>query len=190
MKNKDTFVAARIGSFLQGPLNEVTKKKELTISKIIRNGIFRYLLFFQRDEMKDNPMLVISKNELAFLLARLNEKELEQFAELMYKNGIITRKYHGRLIYNLKSEIELTARTQMSILTRIVFSKEGQRWFREFHYNFHKNRLTIAGRHDLNKNFSIFFKFYIVKYFKEFQYALMKQRLDEEKVMLILQRHK
>jgi hypothetical protein len=190
MKKKEMFIGARIDSNLLDPLNEVITRKNLTMSQLIRNGLFRYLMFFQREKMKTNPMLIISKNEFAFLLDKINEKELEGLAELMYDNGIITRKYQLNLLFNIKNDIGLTARAQMSLLKSIVFSNKGQRWFREFYYNFKGNKLTIAGKHDLNKNFSIFFKFYIVKYFKDFHYDLIKQRLEEEKVMLILEKHK
>ncbi|MBD3215585.1 MAG: hypothetical protein GF311_23445 [Candidatus Lokiarchaeota archaeon] len=189
MKKKDTFIGTRIDSNLLEPLNEIIKQRDLTMSELIRNGLFRYLMFFQRDEMKDNPMLIISKNELAFLLDKLHESELEGLADLMYKNGLITRRYQLELLFKLKNDIELTARAQMALLTRIVFSNKGQRWFQEFYYNFHGSKLRIAGKHSLNKNFSIFFKYYIIKYLAEFGYNLIEEKLDINKVMLILDKN-
>ncbi|MBD3196237.1 MAG: hypothetical protein GF317_14360 [Candidatus Lokiarchaeota archaeon] len=183
---KDHFIGTRISRSLFKPLNEVIKKKNLTISKLLRNGIFRYLMFFQREEMQNNPMLIISKNEFAFLLGKVKEDDLKELAELMFANGVITHKYQVELLFKSSQEIGITARAQMALLSRIVFSGEGQRWFREFYYNFQRSRVTIAGKHSLNRNFSIFFKYYIIKYLEKFGYNLIEENLEEEKVRLVL----
>jgi len=188
MEKKDIVLSTRVNPNIGELLSEIVKEKKMSTSEIVRDSIFYYLMFFHREEMKDNPMIIISKSELAYLLEGSSKKRLEGLAELTYKNGIITKDYYAKLLFNMNSQFQITPRVYMSILNRIVFSKNGQRWFRTFTYQFHFDKLTIGGTHELNKNFSVFFKYFISYHFAQFDFEIISERLEENKIVLVLEK--
>ncbi len=167
-------------------LKDYTEEYDLSISKLIYKALAHYIRFVKKDEKTINPHILIAKTEFAFILKELSEDKIKLLADLAYDNSIRERKEYIEqfLTEEEKSKFELTARFLLKTLTFHVFGYEGQNWFKEIKENFYEKRLTIAGIHNINKNFSLFFKYYMEKHMLDFRYRLTNEKLDEDRIFL------
>ena len=128
--------------------------------------------------------LTLSKN----IVLRLNRQRGTN--TICYQNGIKTLKYYTKTFTKDLKEDDMALRLRSLIrsLNDIVFSLNGQNWFRKVSYRFDKNQFIIAGLHDMNLNFSIFIKYFMKRYLINYGYEIIKENLQENKVHLIFQK--
>lgn len=167
-------------------LKNYAEENNLSISKLIHKALTHYIRFVKKDEISSNPLILIAKTEFAFILKELSEEKIKCLAEIAYNDAIRERKEYIEKYFTKeeKSRFKLTPRILLNTLREQVFGYEGQNWFKEIKENFHEKRLTIGGIHNINKNFSIFFKYYIEKHLLDFKYRLTNEKLDEDRIFL------
>ena len=191
IEKKEHVVSTRVGGRLFEILRQYAEKRRIRISDIVRDAVIYYLRIIYDHEEANNPIIVLSKSELKFLINFIkNEEDFQKLADICYKNGIKTLKYYTKTFKNdiKEDNIALRLRSLIRSLNEIVFSLKGQNWFNKVSYSFDKNQFIIAGLHDMNLNFSIFIKYFMKRYLINYEYEIIKENLQENKVHLIFQK--
>ena len=167
-------------------VKKYSEENNISISKLIRKALSYYIRFSKPDQSSTNPMILIAKTELAFILEELNENKVKELAELTYNNAVRERlEYIDKFSTEEERKIfKLKPRILFSTLSHQVFGTEGQNWFKEIRATFHENRLIIGGIHGITKNFSIFFKYYMMKHMSDHGYQLNNEKLDKDRIYL------
>jgi hypothetical protein len=177
MEKKDNVIGTRVSDKLMNDILEYTNEKNIGVSKLIREALSYYMLFKLEHEKQNVPIIIISKAEYSTILGLLDERGLEKLADVCVQ---LARKGFDYSSNSVKSFLRS--------LDTYVFSEKNQNWFKEFRTNFQGNRLLVAGVHDLNKNFSLFMKFYIEKLVALYSYKLIKHTLLEHKLIVEFQK--
>ena len=173
MEKKDNVIGTRVSDKLMNDILEYSNKKNIGVSKLIREALSYYILFKLEHEKQNIPIIIISKAEYSTILGLLDEKGLEKLAEICVQ---LASKGFNYASNNIKSFLRS--------LDTYVFSEKNQNWFKDFRTNFQGDRLLVAGVHDLNNNFSLFMKYYIEKIVALYSYKLTKHTLLEHKLIL------
>lgn len=191
MEKKVHVVSTRVGGRLFEILRQYAKKRRIRISDIVRDAVIYYLRIIYDHEEANNPIIILSKSELKFLINLIkNEKDFQKLADICYENGIKTVNYYTKTFKNVVKEdtIALRLRSLIRSINDLVFSLNGQNWFDKVSYRFEKNQFIMGGLHDMNLNFSIFIKYYMKRYLINYEYEIIKENLQENKVHLIFQK--
>ena len=177
MEKKENVIGTRVSDKLMNDILEYSEKKDIRVSKLIREALSYYMLFKLEHEKQDVPIIVISKKEYSTILELLDDKGLEKLADVCVQ---LAKKGFNYSSSNIKSFLRS--------LDTYVFSEKNQNWFKSFQTNFQRDRLLIAGLHELNKNFSHFMKYYIEKIASLYSYKLTKHTLLHNKIILEFQK--
>ena len=167
-------------------LKDYCAEYDLSMSKLIHKALTYYIRFIKKDDTTLNPLITIAKNEFVLVIDNLNEEKLKELAELAFLNAMKERKEYINkyLTEKERKEFQVKPRIFLKILMLHVFGYEGQNWFKEFRSSFHDNRFTIAGIHNFNLKFSIFFKYFMKKHMLVYGYSLVNEKLSKEKIFL------
>jgi len=184
IKKNEIFIATRVNEKLMEQIDGYSANYKITKSELLRKAILYFLKFSQQDDKTYHPMMIFSKQELAFMFDHLNENELKEYARLSFDMGQITKEHFTETLAE-GQEFEVRPRFFMRSLNTEVFSHYGQNWFQKLEYSFKSDKLQIAGIHNLNLNFSIFFKYLMVNYLGKHDYILSTENLKENKVILV-----
>ena len=185
MSNKnEIFLATRVNESLMEKIDIYCEDYKITKSELLRKAILYFLKYSQQDNKTFHPMMIFSKQELVYMFEHLDEKELKEYAKLSFEMGQMTKEHFTETLTD-GQEIEVRPRFFMRTLKNEVFSHYGQNWFQELEYSFRSNKLQIAGIHNLNRKFSIFFKYLMINYLRNNEYILSTENLKENKVILI-----
>jgi hypothetical protein len=191
MKNKkDIVISTRVNEKYMKIIKQYADQVQMSTSKLLRNALRHYTRFVIGHKNADNPIILFSKSELSFLLQKLNKRELADFAELCYQNGKNTRRYFYKLYTKRKNSdnIQFGVRTWLNLLNEFVFSEQGQNWFEKFQISHRGTKVLIAGIHNLNHKFSVFFKYLMQKYLEDYAYRIQRDELKNNKVILVFQK--
>ena len=183
-KKNEIFLATRVNETLMKQIDGYCADYKITKSKLLRKAILYFLKFSQQDDKTYHPMMIFSKQELTFMFEHLNENELKEYARLSFDMGQMSKEHFAETLAE-GQKIEVRPRFFMRSLNTEVFSHYGQNWFQKLEYSFRSNTLQIAGIHNLNLNFSIFFKYLMVNYLGNHDYILSIENLKENKVILV-----
>ena len=183
MGKKESVIGTRVSDKLMEDIIEYSEKKNIKISKLIREALKYYLLFKLEHEKRNIPTIIISKAEYSTLLECLSEQNLKKLANVCFEKALqgfnyIVKKESG------EHQIQVNIQIFLKNLVEFVFSEKNQNWFKSIHTNFQGNKLIIAGVHDLNVNFSIFMKYYLERIVSLYSYRLVKENLLENKLIL------
>jgi hypothetical protein len=118
----------------------------------------------------------------------LKEDELKEYAKLSFVMGEMSTEHFTETRADGQA-IELRPRFFMRTMKNEVFSHYGQNWFQKIEYSFRSNKLQIAGIHNLNLNFSIFFKHLMELYLRKHNYMLSTETLKENKIILVFSKN-
>lgn len=178
-------ISTRINERLHTDVKIFCKEHNIKTSDFLRKSLLYYIKFKEFHERANNPIMIYSKVEIKFLLSKLYKKDLEDLAEICFQNGKLTMQhYTQKYIEQGLEELEINPRTLIKSLNVFVFSKDGQNWFNNVDYFFPKKKFIFKGIHNLTLNFSIFIKHFLIKYMREFNYELVKEKLQESELVL------
>ncbi len=184
-KKNEIFLATRVNEKLMEQIDSYCIDYKITKSELLRNAVLYFLKFSQQDDKTYHPMMILSKQELAYMFVHLNEEELKEYATLSFDMGQKTIEHYGEIFADgLGLEFEIKPRLIMRAMKNEVFSHYGQNWFQKLEYSFKSNKLLIAGEHNLNVQFSRFFKYLMLKYLSPHNYKIQSENLGEKKVVL------
>ncbi len=179
---KEKTITVRISDVLWDEIQEVSKEKDLSQSKITRAALEKYLL------RMGNPFPLISwgRNEFSFALSCLSDLELDKLAEISVQNGIKTRDYfvNNFLKTDNLEDFQITIRTIIYILENYALNPEGQNWCKTIKSIWKGNWVLIIGTHENGLHFSKYVKFIYLKYFNLYSYDLIKEDLQQDKLTL------
>lgn len=200
-------VGSRVSDILLKRLTEHAKRENINLSKLIREALIYYDTYFIQQEIVKVPIIILGKNEFTAIIKHLNDEALEEVAEVTFENMINSMDYLREYIVNNMSSINYhrtfiqdqknTKNDNLYIPLRIFLKaiKEGmsskrQNWFEDFGAKIDKYSVLIAGTHNVNKKFSIYMKFYLMKIMNYYEYDLIKEDLQEQKIILTFQKKK
>ncbi len=182
-KKNEIFLATRVNEKLMEQIDGYCMDYKITKSELLRNAIVYFLKFAQQDDKTYHPMMILSKQELAYMFVHLTEQELKEYASLSFDMGQKTQEHYGEILAD-GQDFKIKPRLIMRTMKNEVFSHYGQNWFQKLEYSFKSNKLLIAGEHNLNAQFSIFFKYLMLKYLSPHNYIIQSENLGEKKVVL------
>jgi len=189
---KENVIGTRISDKLLTHLTEYAKKENIKLSKLVREALLYYHIFVIEQEKIEVPIFIFAKNEYAAMIEQLNDAGLDKVAEICFKNTMSSFKYHRDNI-NEKGNpqiqnLEIPMRNFLKALKERVLLKNRQNWFENLVIKIEKNRVLIAGLHNINMQFSIFLKLYFLKIMRYYEYDLTKEDLLENKIILHFQK--
>ena len=185
MSNKnEIFLATRVNELLMKQIDDYCTDYKITKSELLRKAILYFLKYSQQDDNTYHPMIIFSKQELSFMIECLKEDELKEYAKLSFDMGEMSTE-HFTETHGTGQAIDLRPRFFMRTMKNEVFSHYGQNWFQDLEYAFKSDKLQIAGKHNLNLNFSIFFKYLMEFYLQKHKYKLSRETLKDSKVILL-----
>lgn len=190
---KDVVLSTRINEKFMDIVKQYAEKEKISTSKLLRNALTYYTRFIFGHEQSNNPIMLFSKSEIGYLLETSSNKQLEGFAEVCYQNGEKTKTYfiNTYVEKNEGKSIKFGARFMIRILEEFVFSRHGQNWFEKHQISFSgRDRIIFAGVHNINFQFSTFFRYFMMKYLKPYGYDINREELTENKVVLEFQKQK
>ena len=189
MSNKnEIFLATRVNELLMKQIDDYCIIYKTTKSELLRKAILYFLKYSQQDDKTFHPMMIFSKQELSYMFECLKKDELKDYAKLSYDMGQMTTEHFTETHTNGQA-LELRPRVFMRTMNNEVFSHYGQNWFQKFEYSFQSNKLQIAGLHNLNLNFSMFFKYLMEFYLRKIKYKLLTETLKDNKVILVFSKN-
>ena len=174
---KEKKIITRLEDNLYDEIERFSQDKGWSKSKITRLALQDYLFTFGASI----HYIITSGQEYKFLLECLNEDQLrelgirgckiaERFRSYLIKDFM---KFEGeQLKYSLKSQINLLMRNMFKISFENIKTIWKTKWF------------ILYGDHQLGRNFSIFFKYFMTEYIKPFDYVILKENIEDSKVML------
>ena len=167
-------------------------KYHVSKSKLTRNAIRNYLTLFEELDNKKNPKVILSQNLVKFSLRCMDEKQLEELAEISYRNGLTFGDFWtNTLNIERRNQNDLQFEKDwitflLNHLTQQVFSTEGMNWFTETQFKWVEHGVIFTGNHNLGLNFSFFMKYLLEKYLYRIHYRATKVELEEDKISLYL----
>lgn len=167
--NESHVMSIRLDKGTYERLKKISKETGVKKSKLLRTS------FNNWTKLTKSPMLLnslnIGKYFMRKILALLNENELQELSNDMGENWINILKI--RLI---DMEIKEDMNSLLSIFTEGL-SPPLKNWFDKINYRILENgNVIIYGIHSLNRNFSLFFKFFVKYLMKEqFNYDLIEK---------------
>jgi hypothetical protein len=192
---KDNVIGTRVSTKFFEVLLEYAKVNDIKLSKLTREALIFYDIYvIQRKS--HNPIMIVPKNEYATILEHLNDEGIKRLVEVGFYNTCQEiekiqkeiREVQG-IDLNLR-KMRLPPRMLMGRLKK-TFSDQGQNWFKSFEYRLiSKGNLMFAGLHDINKNFSLFMKYYLKKCLDRFtNYELIDEKavLTDNRIVLHFQ---
>ena len=191
-EKKENVLCTRVDDITFKYLKKYSQNYNISNSKLIRKAIRYYLKYAHKDDKNISyipPKILITKEDFKFIINRLNEKELEQLAEKSYKNALNGIQGYFLIVYNEEIDpLEIKPRALLRILNNNIFQYDGQNWFNSIKFVFNKDILTVGGNHYFSKNFSIYFKYFILKFLKPYSFKLIYENLEENKIILKLKK--
>ncbi|TFG19373.1 MAG: ribbon-helix-helix domain-containing protein [Promethearchaeota archaeon] len=199
-------IGSRVNDILLERLTEYAKKENINLSKLIREALLYYDIFVIQQEKLEIPIFILGKNEYTAIIDHLNDEALKQVAEICFQNTMTSMDYHIDYIKNTMTSIDyhrtyiqdnkntkienlkIPLRIFLKALKEKITSIKRQNWFEDFAARIEKNRALLAGRHNINVRFSIFIKFYLMKIMNFYEYELIEEDLQEQKVILTFQK--
>ncbi|MHA1777485.1 MAG: hypothetical protein DRO88_05685 [Promethearchaeia archaeon] len=187
-KNKEKIIGVRFDSETINHIEEFSEKYNISKSQLTRNAIHNYLNLFEEVSSLKNPKMIISQNIFKLALENLNETQLDELAELSYRNALIFGEFwKDKFIFDPEQEKQLDFKKDwlsflLKHLITQVFSAHGMNWFSDIHYEWKDMTCYVSGAHNLGKNFSVFIKFLIEKYIKPGSYRFKQVELSNSSI--------
>lgn len=179
MSMKDKVVTVRIEDILWEEIKKYSQDHDMSKSKITRDALKKYFSIYR------NPLPIIlwSRNEFAFALNCLNDKQIESLADISFQNGLEGMDILVQDLFNIE-DLKFTARNAISLLVNYTFTEKGQNWFSKVKTIWNKNAVIIYGNHENGINFSKYAKYIILRFTELFSYELIVEELNENKIYL------
>ncbi len=198
-KKKENLIAVRVDNNLLTRIDHFSKKNKLSKSLLVRLALEKYLSLFDREEDDPEPLLLWGKKEMVELLKYLDEESIAKVAEIAFKtskekykemlqSSIYKEKRKKENIPPSKEEKVLQCKIMWGILKNLTLSEKGGfNWFNNIHESWNGPNLKIAGTHDLGLNFSLYIKYRTINHMKPYDYVLISEKLQENKIILDFQ---
>ncbi|MHA1670060.1 MAG: hypothetical protein ACTSV5_05705 [Promethearchaeota archaeon] len=179
---KDKVVTVRVEDILWEEIKKYSQDHDMSKSKITRNALIKYFSIYRNPL----PLILWSRNEFAFALNCLNDKQIKSLAEISFQNGLKAMDILVHDLFNIEdiTKLKLSARNAISLLVNYTFTEKGQNWFSKVKTIWHKNAVIIYGNHENGINFSKYVKHIIIPYTKLFSWDLIEEELNENKIYL------
>jgi len=179
-KIKGRYIQFRLDEDTYQLINLFSTRFHISKSKLARRSIIKHILTFDNPE-HPNPKLLISQNELKFLLDNASPDLMRQVAYTSYQNGIADTKYLAKGFGEyIPPELKFTTfKERLIALNRYIFSKDMQNWFEEIEWFEKGSTVILQGIHNLGPNFSLFIKYLMEFYTEDTNYELMKETFTE-----------
>ena len=176
---KDKVVTVRIEDILWEEIKKYSQDHDMTKSKITRDALEKYFSIYR------NPLPIIlwARNEFAFALNCLNDRQIENLADISFQNGLNGMDILVHDLFKIE-DLKFTARNAISLLVNYTFTEKGQNWFSKVKTIWHKNEVIIYGDHENGINFSKYAKYIILRFTELFSYELIMEELNENKIYL------
>ncbi|MCF2138738.1 MAG: hypothetical protein K9W44_01620 [Candidatus Lokiarchaeota archaeon] len=177
-KNKERIIGVRFDSETINQIEEFSQKYNISKSQLTRNAIHNYLNLFEEQSSVRNPKMIISQNIFKLAIENLNETELDELAELSYRNALIFGEFwKDKFKLDPEQENQINFKKDwlsflLNHLSSQVFSAHGMNWFTEIHFEWKELTCYFSGTHNLGRNFSIFIKFLLKKYIDPRSYKM------------------
>ena len=88
-EKKEKVLSTRVNDFLFEELQKFSKKQKIKPSTLFRNALVYYYTNFISHEISNNPILILSKSEIALIISKLEKDDLEGLAEKCFQNGLL-----------------------------------------------------------------------------------------------------
>ncbi len=198
-EKKVNLLAVRVEDNLLTRIDQYCKKNRLSKSLLIRLAIEKYLSLFDREEDDPELLLIWGKKEMVELLKHLDGESIAKIAEISfqtskekYKEMLKSSRYREDLTKDKtptsKEEKILECKKMWGFLKNLVLSNRGGfNWFNKIHESWNGPNLKIAGTHDLGLNFSLYIKYRTINHMKPYDYVLISENLQENKLILDFQ---
>ena len=133
------------------------------------------------------------------LLKHLDEESIKNIAEISfqtskekYKEMLQSSKYSEKQKKYKKpiskEEKMIQCKKMWGFLKNLTLSNRGGfNWFNKIHESWNGPNLKIAGTHDLGLNFSRYIKYRIMNHMKPYDYVLVSENLQDNKLILDFQ---
>lgn len=179
---KDKVVTVRVEDILWEEIKKYSQDHDISKSKITRDALIKYFSIYRNPL----PLILWSRDEFAFTLNCLTDKQIESLADISYQNGLKAMDILVHDLFNIEdtTKCKFSARNAISLLVNYTFTEKGQNWFSKVKTIWHKNMVIIYGNHENGINFSKYAKFIILRYTEHFSYDLIVEQLDENKIYL------
>lgn len=188
INKKENVIGTRIGNKLLTNLTEHAQKENIKLSELMRTALLYYNTFVIEQEKIGVPIFISAKNEYAVIMEHLDRAGIEKVAEICFKNTMASFTYHRDNIYDKKpvqtERSDIPIRFFLKALKERVVSRNMQNWFENLEIRIEKNRILIAGLHEINMGFSTFLTFYFSKILNQYEYELIKEDLHDNKIIL------
>lgn len=187
-KNKEKIIGVRFDSETINHIEEFSEKYNISKSQLTRNAIHNYLNLFEEVSSLKNPKMIISQNIFKLALENLSEQQLDELAELSYRNALIFGEFwKDKFTFDPEQEQQLDFKKDwlsflLKHLITQVFSAHGMNWFTDITYEWKDQTCFVSGTHNLGKNFSVFIKCLIKKYIKPGGYKLKRVEMTNSSI--------
>ena len=198
-EKKENLIAVRVDDKLLTRIDHYCTKNRMSKSLLIRFAIEIYLSLFEREEDDPEHLMIWGKKEMVELLKHLDEESIAKIAELSfntskekYKEMLQSSKYREKQKKDKKptskEEKTLQCKKMWGFLKNLVLSNRGGfNWFNKIHESWNGPNLKIAGTHDLGLNFSLYIKYRTIFHMKPYDYVLINENLQENKLIMDFQ---
>lgn len=181
-------ICTRIDGRLERNVKRYTEAYKISNSDLIREALVYYMKYAQKDDINTSnidPMVIITKEDYRFLLGNLTDSQIEKIAENSYLfiiKGI--EKYFEQEGYKETDISKITLKRMFPILKRHIFLHDSQNLLNSFDYTIQKEIVIVTGTHNLNLNFSKYFKQLSLKLLAPEKYNLVTEIIRENMINL------
>ena len=184
-------MSTRVDDRLEERMKIYSESYGISNSDLIRKALRYYLRYAQKDENDISfiePLILISKEDLSYLLDNLNKEKVEELSGRAYNialKGI--RKYLEQVGNKDLDPLDMPVKNILPILVKTIFPYDAQNWLNDVDYSLQKEIITITGTHSLNSAFSIFLKHFISKFLNPYGYKLANERIKDNMIYLMFE---
>jgi len=190
-KNETKVVSTRIDDRLEKRMKTYSEYYGISNSDLIRKALRYYIRYAHKDDNKISfiePLILISKEDLSFLLDNLNQEQIEKLAKQSYNVALKGIKKFFKYVENQEfNPLDLHVKNLLPILVENIFSFDAQNWLIDADYSIQKDLLTFTGTHSLNLSFSRYLKYLILKFLEPYNYKLVNERIKEKMIYLMFE---
>lgn len=181
-------ICTRIDEILEGNVKRYSEAYNISNSDLIREALVYYMKYAQKDEINTSnivPMVIITKEDYCFLLNNLTDAQIEKLAEKSYKSFFKGfKKYFEIQRIDTSDPLKFHIKYLFPILKRHVFLHDSQNFLNDFDYTIQKEIVNVTGTHNLNLNFSKYFKHLFLNFLDPKKYRLATEILRENTINL------
>ena len=176
-------ISFRLSEGLSKMLDDIKQHSKQSLSDFMRKAIYNYIIMFYLNPQFGNPQMIFSKNLIFKMFNFLNERQVEEIADLAFQNSLKSIEKYKTLLKKDKFANEKPSSNFMhqiyyflNTFKETVFSHHAQNWMSYFDFKIQKDTIVILGNHDLGINFSNFLASLLEKHLERYSFILENKK--------------